>query len=282
MHQDRKKSTALVLLIVFGVLFGCCGILTIGYRWLAAQFEPGPFYSMKVDGDQLYVAESISQREFVITDGKPAEVNIAWNGNELIFKDAVAEVRMKAEFTDDCFWSSRHKAAFYIKQFRSRGEQTSELWQWTQKEGFARLHIYDQDIRCLRESVDGKYLTGVYYNFGDNPSGGIVTYEVLEHKAKTYKIRDQLSEAIMIEPDQFLISGNPGLIWSASKEKSELISESGDLDQLTVFHGEVWALRYENEKYQMVKLSKDCRKFDRIIDFPSDFPKVNPAGRGWD
>jgi hypothetical protein len=267
-----------VIVLIVSLIVCCIGVPASLLIWLKSNFSAGPSYSLTADGDRLFVRENLSGRELVLQEGKVSGIKIEANyGEGIVIQDHVSENRQKGSLIYDYFWSPKNQAVFFSNQVYDKDDVTTELWQWTPAKSFERLHVYNQDVGSLHESLDGKCITGTYYEFGDTPKSGIVVYNLQEHSSKTIESTDQMHEAVLVAPDKVFVAGNPGQIWTLLTNKTELMEAPGQIDQLVVFRGELWALRYESEKYQIVKLSKDFMSYDKVIDFPADFPKVTEA-----
>lgn len=279
MNTGRKKPTGLIIGLIAAVLICCCGGPIV---FLFAGGSPfggtGPSYSLAAHADQLFVQESLSEKQFIVEEGPrvPISINFDFEKFEIVVTDGDQVHRKKAGFVMDAFWSPQNQAAYYLDEIDGSTESKSQLWQWTKQGGFELIHTFDRYVDSLRDSLDGKYLYSHYTPESATAASGLEFYGIKEKSIHNIESAEPLDEAIMVTTDTFVLPGNPGVVWTPSTDKTELMNAQGQIEQCVAFHGSIWALRYDNGIYQVVKLSKDLMSFDKVVDFPTDFPKIDP------
>lgn len=271
---------------------GLVCMFSVGF-WIRSELQnfltedSGPTYELIADGEHLYVLNPDTDTKFDLWDGSPAPVQTA-KSDEWGHLTVLANGQQyfhKSEFVQGKFWSNRSQALFFISCPSYGENSTDDLWRWTAKGGFEKVRT-DRDIERVQESVDGGFLS-VRYRAVDmsNPDSdkwvGLHGIEIIDKKtfsAKRYGSDHDLNGSTPINSDCVLVGNKPCEVWTLSANRYTPIKEPGFFFERVVFHDRVWGLRYLNQKYQVVRLSKDLKSFDKKVELPKDFPKAGPPG----
>ena len=258
-----------------------------------------PKYQLISDGGHLYL--DYGGATFDVVEGSPNPIRVEGFKDAIVVFDGKDEKARTSEgYPVASVWSDRYQALYFVANVDNNGSRTGiesdygkndrcRLYSWDIKNGLklrldwnGQMIAQDGSPRELRISADGEDLAfelQKYVKPGQANKIEIVVMSLANQVVTRYPIsaeqfgRFNMDNTSVIDSHTLLIAGEKPKLLDLKTSQTKAISVQGGLFPMINFQGQMWALRFMNGKYDIVRVNSTFDKIEQIVEIPAKFPR---------